>query len=262
MKVLKYIILTVVLLSFSSINLAAQGQEHPSSFDATHLTKATDEELGTKQIMLDGESVPVYNMEGERVRGMEMAKLLMSGNYSPDFYLDKEKEIKAVVLRESTEEEKEEMVDMSQSSMSGESELIGTDALPFTVTDINGEEYSLDKLKGKIIVLNFWFVECKPCIMEMPELNQIVEKYQDNEDVVFLGLSTSKKDKINEFLKENSFTYKVIPDSKKVALDYKVYSYPTHTIIGKDSKIVYSTRGLSPFTISSIEGALELLTKE
>ena len=74
------------------------------------------------------------------------------------------------------------------------------------VTDINGKEYSLSSLKGKTIIMNFWFVECKPYVQEIPELNELVHKYQDDE-VVFLGFSTNKKDKINSFIKEKEFHY-------------------------------------------------------
>jgi cytochrome oxidase Cu insertion factor (SCO1/SenC/PrrC family) len=51
-----------------------------------------------------------------------------------------------------------------QEEMQNQSDLVGTKALGFSATDINGKEYSLDSLKGKIIVMNFWFIQCKPCI--------------------------------------------------------------------------------------------------
>ena len=54
----------------------------------------------------------------------------------------------------------------------------------FAAVDMNGNSYSLGILKGKVVVINFWFVECKPCVIEMPELNEIVEKYK-SEEVVF-----------------------------------------------------------------------------
>jgi len=61
---------------------------------------------------------------------------------------------------------------------------VGSDAPDFSAVDMNGNSYSLGILKGKVVVINFWFVECKPCVIEMPELNEIVEKYK-SEEVVF-----------------------------------------------------------------------------
>ena len=95
-------------------------------------------------------------------------------------------------------------------------ELIGKEAFPFSVTDISGNKYSLEKLKGKIIVLNFWFVECKPCVMEIPDLNDLVEKYKGKE-VVFLAFATNNKSKIESFLKTRTYKYKIIADGNEVA---------------------------------------------
>jgi len=263
MKITKIIILTIILSSFSTINLNAQNQEITNVEKKEYLkglTKASEDDLSDKQIMFDGESIPIYNIKGKRIRGMEMMEAMMSGNYTPDFYMDKNKEIKVAVLRIAMEGEKKMMKEM-EGQMNGESEAIGTDASNFSATDINGNEYSLNSLKGKIIVMNFWFVECKPCVMEMPELNKLVENYK-NKDVVFLGFATNDKAKIDSFLKKKNFSYNIIPSSKKIAAEYKVLGYPTHIILDENSKTVYSTSGLGPTTISDIEKTIEHLIKK
>ena len=107
MKFKQFIILTIVLIGFSTINLNAQNKEYLKG-----LTKATGKEVATKQIMLDGESIPFYNDKGNRVRGNEIKEVMMSGNYTPDFYKDKNGEIKAIVARLVTEEEKKMMQKM------------------------------------------------------------------------------------------------------------------------------------------------------
>jgi len=261
---LKQIITIGILLSFFNYTslMAHQNKENASIEKKEYLkglTKVGKNEMSDKQIMFDGETFPVYN-KGERIRGMKMMEAMISGDYTPDFYMDKNKEIKAAVLRMATEDEKKMMKEM-QAQMSGQSELIGTDASIFSATDINGNEYSLNSLKGKIIVMNFWFVECKPCVMEMPELNELVKNYK-NKDVVFLGFATNDKSKIDSFLKKKDFSYNIIPNSKKIAEAYKVSGYPTHIIIDENSKIVYSTSGLGPTTITDIEKTIESLIKE
>ena len=255
MKFKQFIILTIVLIGFSTINLNAQNKEYLKG-----LTEATKKEVATKQIMLDGESIPFYNDKGNRVRGNEIKEVMMSGNYTPDFYKDKNGEIKAIVARLATEEEKKMMQKM-QTQMAGISELIGTNAPIFSATDINGNEYSLDNLKGKIIVMNFWFVECKPCVMEMPELNKLVEKYI-NKDVVFIGFANNDKSKIVSFLKKKSFSYNIISNSINIAAEYNVSAYPTHIIIDENSKIAFLTSGLGSTTIIDIEKTIESLIKE
>ncbi len=106
--------------------------------------------------------------------------------------------------------------------------------------------------------MNFWFVECKPYVQEIPELNELVHKYQDDE-VVFLGFSTNKKDKINSFIKEKEFHYNLIPESRNIASDYNVSGYPSHIVIYRNSKIVYTTTGLGPTTIKDLENMIKSL---
>lgn len=47
--------------------------------------------------------------------------------------------------------------------------------------------YGEKELSGKIVVMNFWYSKCLPCIKEIPELNKIVAEYKDNKNIVFLG---------------------------------------------------------------------------
>ncbi len=134
------------------------------------------------------------------------------------------------------------------------------DAPDFLVTDINGNEYSLNSLKGKIIVMNFWFIECNPCVREMPELNKLVESYK-NEDVVFLGFAINDKSNIESFLKKNVFSYNIIPNSMGINETYEISRYPTNLIIDEHSNIVFKTVGLHSTTISDLEKNIENLIK-
>ena len=136
--------------------------------------------------------------------------------------------------------------------MPGKNDLVGKQALPFSVTDINGNNYSLESLKGKVIVINFWFVECKPCVMEMTELNKLVEKYKHKE-VVFLGFAINEKEKIEQFLKKTNFNYNVVADAKGLVGSYGITSFPTHIVIDKNSNISFEVSGLGPTTIDDLD---------
>ena len=120
-----------------------------------------------KPLMLDGVTTPVYSESLTLIEGDEFMKVMMSREYIPDPYIDSNNEVKAFVLRKATALEKSQMIEMKD-NIEDKNDLIGKEALPFTATDIAGNNYTLESLKGKIIVINFWFVECKPCVMEMP----------------------------------------------------------------------------------------------
>ncbi len=220
------------------------------------LSKANMEELGESELMIDGESTPLYLPDGERVRGNKMMDLLMTGKYIPEAYVNSDNEIKAYVLRRATDEEMNEIGKIVQD----ESDLVGSDASPFAAVDLSANEYSLDRLRDKIVVLNFWFIACKPCVSEIPDLNKLVEKYRD-EGVVFLALALDGKDDLEKFLHKNAFDYKIIPESHEIATDYGVSSYPTHVIINKRSKIELVIAGLSLTTIKKVDRKISALVK-
>jgi cytochrome c biogenesis protein CcmG, thiol:disulfide interchange protein DsbE len=84
-------------------------------------------------------------------------------------------------------------------------------ALPdFTFKDIDGKVVKLADLKGKPIILNLWFIECPPCIAEMPTLNAIKDRYA-NTDIQFLSITYESKEKVKKFLQKTNMNYRIIP---------------------------------------------------
>jgi thiol-disulfide isomerase/thioredoxin len=224
------------------------------------LRKADFKDLDpSKPLMLDGVSTPVYSENLTLLEGEAFMKAMSTGDLIPDPFIDSNNEVKALVLRKATDFEKSHMIKMEDDVMS-QKDMKGKPALPFSVTDINGNNYSLEGLKGKVIVINFWFVECKPCVMEMPELNKLVDKYK-NKDVVFLGLAINQKDKIEKFLKATQYKYAIVPDAQETIQAYGVNSFPTHIVIDKNSSISFSTSGLGETTMEELEKVIKSLVE-
>jgi peroxiredoxin len=65
-------------------------------------------------------------------------------------------------------------------------------APPFSLKDLNGNSVTLESLKGKVVVLNFWTKTCGPCLEEMPELAELTKILRDRSDVVVLAVSTDE----------------------------------------------------------------------
>ncbi|RZK26502.1 MAG: TlpA family protein disulfide reductase [Flavobacterium sp.] len=109
----------------------------------------------------------------------------------------------------------------------------------YNFVDLNGKIYNEITMRGKIVVLKFWFLGCINCIQEMPEMNKIVRKYQGNDEVVFLSLAFDKPEALNNFLKKTTFLYATVPDQKHYiteVLDIQLFS--SHMLIDKKGKIV------------------------
>ena len=113
-------------------------------------------------------------------------------------------------------------------------ELIGCKAPDFSLETLDGERINLSDLKGKIVVLNFWFIECAPCIAEMPALNKLAEEYQDSE-VVFVAFGRNDKESLIRFGKKHKFKYKVVASDFNFANKYCIVSgWPTNMVLDRN----------------------------
>lgn len=106
----------------------------------------------------------------------------------------------------------------------------------FAVKNLVGTPFDLSQLNGKVVVLNFWFVGCAPCHIEIPGLNELVKHYEGQE-VVFLAFALNGEESLKKFLIESPFDYEIIPEAQDIANTYKVNGYPTHVIIDQEGKM-------------------------
>lgn len=114
----------------------------------------------------------------------------------------------------------------------------------YNFKDLDGHTYNTSNCKGKILVLNTWFVRCGACKDEMPDLNRLKKSYKNRNDIVFLGLCLDGVDSIQKFLTRVPFTYHIIANAKEynqTSLDIGVY--PTNIIVDKKGKVVKVMEG-------------------
>lgn len=72
----------------------------------------------------------------------------------------------------------------------------------------NSPFYNKNYVDDKLIVLNTWATWCKPCIEEIPLLNQMKSNYSDNENITFLSLSIDRDSlKLKSFIDSKRFTF-------------------------------------------------------
>lgn len=124
----------------------------------------------------------------------------------------------------------------------------GIKAPAFSGTDFaTRKKLSLADYKGKIVLLDFWYMDCPWCITAMP----LVEKIRDsfgNKGLVVLGVnsfdtSETQKQKLPKFIRINKNTYPTVLTSRSTDKAYNLYGYPTFYLINRNGKIAYSQRG-------------------
>jgi thiol-disulfide isomerase/thioredoxin len=117
------------------------------------------------------------------------------------------------------------------------------------MVSVSGKTFGSAELNGKVVVLNFWYTSCPPCLKEIPELNKLVEEFK-GKDVVFLGLATDNKQKIEKFLKEKPFNYEIIPSATQFMFKFLEpdkegnlrTAFPTHIVVDRTGKkVLYET---------------------
>lgn len=114
------------------------------------------------------------------------------------------------------------------------------EAKTFTLEDVRAERppVSLEGLRGKPVVLNFFASWCNPCIREMPALQAMAERYKGR--VHFVGVTfNDRRDAAKGVLERTGATYPAAFDaSSDLAVDYAVRVMPTTFFIDADGNLV------------------------
>lgn len=127
----------------------------------------------------------------------------------------------------------------------------------FKLRDLNGRKFNSQELAGKIVVLNFWFINCGPCRREIPDLNEVVQHYANRDDVVFLAVALDERDAIKQFVQQRPYNYALIPGGRYVAEKYGVNTFPTNLVLDREGKVVFHTQfhpNIKHFLQQAIDG--------
>lgn len=129
----------------------------------------------------------------------------------------------------------------------------GQVAPSFSILDLSDKNVILNEKRGKVLVLNFWFIGCRGCVHEIPELNKLVEYFKDNKNVEFYAFTWDAKSSLYSFLQRKKFLFKIVPESSRIAKIYGVKGYPTTMIIDKNGKIgkTYYSRLIGDYDVKT-----------
>ncbi|MPR32904.1 redoxin domain-containing protein [Salmonirosea aquatica] len=131
---------------------------------------------------------------------------------------------------------------------------LGSQAPDWKLPLLTGGTMALSDLKGKIVVMDFWFKSCAPCIQQMISLEALHKKFP-NEKVVVLGVNTTddpEKDKLELFLKNRLVTTNSVYNGNSIASLYKVYASPALFVINQEGSVVFTKSGYTSTILDEV----------
>ena len=122
---------------------------------------------------------------------------------------------------------------------------LGDVVLDFEVTATNGTTYQLSELlkEKKAVVLNFWFLNCGPCKMEFPFLQEAYDEYKDKIEVLAINPVDGTNDKITAYAQENGLTIPMAVGDMKWQNSFMLTAYPTTVVIDRYGTIAMMHKG-------------------
>jgi cytochrome c biogenesis protein CcdA/thiol-disulfide isomerase/thioredoxin len=152
---------------------------------------------------------------------------------------------------------------VTASNLKDEKVLIHGLAKPYKAPDfggistwINSKALSLNNLKGKVVLIDFWTYSCINCIRTLPYLKAWYERYKD-QGLVIVGVHTPefffehKADNVEQAVNDYKITYPVAMDNDFITWkSYDNHYWPAHYLIDKDGQVVYTHFGEGNYEIT------------
>lgn len=117
----------------------------------------------------------------------------------------------------------------------------------FTLVGLDGETYTLSRLEGSPVLLNFWATWCGPCRSEMPHLDEVYAEWKDK-GLVMLAVNVGESEsKVSEYIEKYGYGFPVVLDpTNDGASKYRIAAIPTTYFIDENGIIQDKVTGAFP----------------
>jgi len=112
------------------------------------------------------------------------------------------------------------------------------DAPDFVLKHVNGGDFRLSSLKGKVLILNFWATWCSPCRDEIPDLIALQKEYEGKGLVVVGVALDGRSEAVKSFVEKWGINYPIVLADEKTTKDYGILGIPVSFIIDREGNIM------------------------
>jgi thiol-disulfide isomerase/thioredoxin len=136
-------------------------------------------------------------------------------------------------------------------------------ALPtIHLNDYKGKSYKLEDYQGQVILLDFWYSSCAPCIKASPFVDKLKNKYEEA-GLLVLGMNpVDKVPRVERHYNRHGMSYNTLMCTREARIALDVSSYPTFIIVDKSGRIVHKVTGFSPAIMNNLEKIIQSYLKE
>src|SRR5262249_18632423 len=118
----------------------------------------------------------------------------------------------------------------------------------FSLTTSEGQNMSLDELKGKVVLLDFWGTWCPPCVESVPTLRELNKRLAKETSFVMISVSSDgQEEKWKDFIvKERMIWPQYLDRDRNVIRAFHVSVYPTYVLLDPEGVIRFRVTGSNP----------------
>jgi thiol-disulfide isomerase/thioredoxin len=153
-----------------------------------------------------------------------------------------DKVIVSTVEKTSNPEAKQNLIDLREKYIKISKNSVAPD---FSIPDASGKQVKLSEFRGKIVAIDVWATWCVPCMHSLPYFLKLRDKYKDNQNIVFMSISTDNdqsKSKWLKFLKSKNMNGVDLHAGDKSASSfeksYNITGIPRYILIDANGKII------------------------
>ncbi|PIE08898.1 MAG: thioredoxin [Rhodobacterales bacterium] len=135
---------------------------------------------------------------------------------------------------------------------------VGKPAPALTALTLGGDAIKLEDLRGKVVLVNFWWSGCGPCLTEMPQIDVVYRALADQGfEVLAVNMGQDAKE-VRAVMRRTGVSYPLLLDGLKIdAKKYGVVAAPTSFLIDRDGNVVERING--PMTGEQLQARVEAL---